>query len=171
MWFDSWEASGRIVITSLVAYSSLIAFLRITGKRSLSKLNAFDLVVTIALGSTLSTVILSRQVPLLDGLLAFVMLLGAQYVVAYASMRSGRFQRLVKSQPVLVFYRGQFQESALRQERLNEHEVLAAVREQGFASLDEVDAVVLETAGDISVVGRTASAVSTLEGVFGPPIH
>ena len=114
---------------------------------------------------------LSSDVPILDGILALVMLIGAQYVVAYASTRSGRFRRAIKSTPVVVFYRGQFQTGALRDERLHELEVHAAIREQGFASLEDVEAVVLETAGDISVVGYPAKDESSLAGVVGAHPH
>ena len=70
MWFHSWESIGRTVISGVVTYGALIMFLRVSGKRTLAKLNAFDLVVTVALGSTLSTVLLSKEVPLSEGLLA-----------------------------------------------------------------------------------------------------
>jgi hypothetical protein len=69
MWFESWDNLGRTAVSGVVAYTALILFLRLSGKRTLAKLNVFDLVVTVALGSTLSTILLSRQMPLSQGLL------------------------------------------------------------------------------------------------------
>ena len=57
----------RIVIIGALIYPALIAILRLSGKRTLAKLNAFDLTVTVALGSTLATIPLSRDVALLEG--------------------------------------------------------------------------------------------------------
>lgn len=51
MWFETAESAGRVVVATVVGYAAMISFVRISGKRTLSKLNAFDLVVTIALGT------------------------------------------------------------------------------------------------------------------------
>ncbi len=64
MFFDSWAALGRIVVVGVLAYIGLVFLLRVSGKRTLSKMNAFDLVITIALGSTFATVLLSKSVAL-----------------------------------------------------------------------------------------------------------
>ena len=58
MWFDSWDSLLRVIAGGFAAYASLVVLLRVSGKRTLSKLNAFDLVVTVALGSTLATMLL-----------------------------------------------------------------------------------------------------------------
>jgi len=65
-----------------VSISKQVAFLRISGKRTLSKMNACDFIVTVALGSTLATVLLSKDVALAEGLLAFILLIGLQFMVA-----------------------------------------------------------------------------------------
>jgi len=62
MLFDSWTGLGRVLLVGVLAYSALVLTLRVSGKRTLTKLNAFDLVVTVALGSTLATVLLSKDV-------------------------------------------------------------------------------------------------------------
>ena len=60
MLFDDWRSLGRVLLVGTAVYISLVAILRISGKRTLTKFNAFDFVVTVALGSTLATVLLSR---------------------------------------------------------------------------------------------------------------
>lgn len=168
MLFHDWYDLLRLFIVGICAYVGLVGLLRITGKRTLAKMNAFDLVVTVALGSTLATVLLSSEVSLVEGLFAFALLCGLQYVVAIASIRSQRFQKLIKADPSLLFFRGRFVADTMRAERVTEQEVLSAVRSQGLADLDAVDAVVLETDGSFSVIagGRT-SAVDTLRFVSG----
>ena len=90
MLFDSWYDLLRVLIVGVCAYVGLVALLRLTGKRTLSKMNAFDLIVTVALGSTLATVLLSGDVSLAEGMLALALLCALQYAVAFASVRSGR---------------------------------------------------------------------------------
>ncbi|HWL80919.1 MAG TPA: hypothetical protein VNR89_08200 [Roseomonas sp.] len=87
-----------------MAYAVLVLMLRISGKRTLAKLNAFDLIVTVALGSTPATVLLNKSAALTGGVLAFVLLAGLQYVVAWLSARSDRFDDLVKSEPTLLLH-------------------------------------------------------------------
>jgi uncharacterized membrane protein YcaP (DUF421 family) len=69
LFFDTWESLIRTGIIALLSYFGLLSMLRIVGNRTLTQLNAFDLVVTVALGSTLATSILTKSVPLFDGLL------------------------------------------------------------------------------------------------------
>ena len=75
MLFDSWFGLARVVLVGAAAYVALVFLLRMSGKRTLSKMNAFDLVVTVALGSTLATVTLNRSVPLAEGVVAFGLLI------------------------------------------------------------------------------------------------
>lgn len=165
MWFESWHAIGRIAIASVVGYIALVLFLRISGKRTLSKLSAFDLVVTVALGSTLASLIISTRTPIVHGVFALAMLIALQYVVAWGIVRSPRFHGVVTSEPRLLFHRGEFLRGAMRDERLGEDELRAAVREQGLSSMDEVAAVVIETSGDLSVTRAGAANPTALAGV------
>lgn len=164
MLFDGWYDLLRVLIVGVCVYVALVALLRVTGKRTLSKMNAFDLIVTVALGSTLATVLLSKDVSLAEGLLALALLCALQYAVA--SVRSERFQALVKAEPSLLYYRGEFLTNALRSERVTKEEILAAVRGNGIAKLSAVDAVVLETDGSFSVVsGADSPSVDSLRYV------
>lgn len=126
--FSGWSSTGRVIVVGLVTYMALILVLLISGKRTLAKMNAFDLVVTVALGSALSTTLLSRATPLVDGVGAFVLLSALQFGVAWASLRARWFRKLVKSQPALLMREGRFLEDAMRRERVDRDEVLAAIR-------------------------------------------
>ncbi len=154
MLFDGLEGPLRTVLVGVLAYVALITILRASGKRTLSKMNAFDLVVTVALGSTLATILLSRDVPLVDGVVAFLVLAGLQRLITEASVRSRRIARLVKSEPRALLYRGMVLHDALREERVLESELQAAMRAQGLARYDEADLVVLDTDGSFTAVRR-----------------
>jgi uncharacterized membrane protein YcaP (DUF421 family) len=167
MLFDSWVGLGRVLLVGTLAYVALVLLLRITGKRTLSKLNAFDLVVTVALGSTLATVLLSKSVALAEGVLAFGPLVLLQYAVASLAVRSPRFQALIKAEPTLLLHRGRFLEGAMRAERITREEILAALRASGAAEVSGVGAVVLETDGTLSVLpgAEVGASMTTLDTV------
>lgn len=166
MFFSNWWELLRIVIVGVSAYISLIVLLRLSGKRTLSKMNAFDLVVTVALGSTLATVLLSKDVTLAEGVLAFVILISLQFAIVTLSMWSTGFRHLVKSEPALLYHRGGFLRRTMKAERVVEDEIYEAVRSGGVASLEEVLAVVLETDGTFSVLRHSdQDSASALKNV------
>jgi uncharacterized membrane protein YcaP (DUF421 family) len=162
MFFQSWSSLLRIAVVGALAYVGLVALLRISGNRTLAKLNAFDLVVTVALGSTLATVLLNSSVALADGVFAFALLIGLQYVVAWASVRSDRISATVKSTPVLLLHRGRLLERTLLAARVTPAEVRAAIRNGGYAGAEDIAAVVLETDGSLTVIPEAhATATSS----------
>lgn len=142
----------RILVVGIGAYAALVGVLRLNGKRTLSKMNAFDLVVTVALGSTLATVLLSKDVPLVEGIFAFALLAAMQFAVTWTSARSKRFRKWIKAEPRVLLRDGEFDEAAMRDERVTRDEVLAAVRGQGHSGASWIDTVTLETDGSMSVV-------------------
>lgn len=154
MLFDSWSDLLRVLLMGTCAYIGLIAALRVSGKRTLAKMNAFDFVVTVALGSTLATILLTKDVSLAEGLLAFVVLVMLQFVIAWLSVRSKLVERFVKSDARVLLLDGKIDERALEQERVTREEVSSAIRSSGIGDLASVAAVVLETDGTFSVISR-----------------
>lgn len=169
MFFGGWDSLLRTLVVGVLAYVTLVVFLRISGKRTLSKLNAFDLIVTVSLGSTLATILLSKDVALAEGALAFAVLIGLQFIVTWSSVRTRWVRRVATGEPRMLLYRGQLLQTALWRARVTEGEVLAAIRSSGVASLGLVEAVVLETDGSLSVVKQgEGGGSSSIEGVPAP---
>lgn len=164
MFFDDWFGVVRVLLVGSLAYVALVILLRVSGKRTLSKMNAFDLIITIALGSTLATVLLSKTVPAADGVAAFALLIFLQYAVTFFSVRSSWVAQLVKGQPTLLVHRGRFLTTAMKAERVTDEEIRAALRQQGEGMVEGIDAVVLETDGSLTVL-RQAGNGSALSNV------
>jgi uncharacterized membrane protein YcaP (DUF421 family) len=168
MFFSGWESLLRTLIVGMLAYAVLVVFLRLSGNRTLSKLNAFDFVVTVALGSTLATVLLSKDVAMADGAMAFALLIGLQFAVTWSSVRARWVRQLVTGEPRILLYRGECLSAALRQARVTEDEVRAAIRSANLASLAEAEAVIMETDGSLNVVCRgTGNGRQGIEGIVG----
>lgn len=167
MLIGSWFDLVRVLVVGTLAYFSLILLLRISGKRTLSKLNAFDLVITVSLGSTLASAFLSKEVSLSEAVVAFSLLIVLQFIMAWSSVNVKLIRNLIKSEPALLFYQGEYLHNQLKSERVLVEEIRAVAREQGALDMSQVEAVVLETAGDFSVIKRQNQAVkaSALEDV------
>ncbi|XAS65584.1 DUF421 domain-containing protein [Pseudarthrobacter sp. So.54] len=166
MWFDSWAEILRVLIIGSVSYTALVVVLRVSGKRTLGQLNAFDFIVTVAIGSTLATILLSSDVAFFEGLTALALLAGLQFVVAWASAHVPGARAAVTARPVALVISGELRHDQLRRNRLSESEVLQAVRSTGSGDLSDVAAVVLETNGTISVIPQSKLGNgSTLKGV------
>ena len=155
------------IVLGTIAYIAIIIMLRISGKRTLSKWNSFDFVVTIAFGSILSSILLSTKDSFGTGILAFALLVMFQYALTWISARSSIIQKIVKAEPALLLYKGQFKYDVLKRERVAEGEVLAALRSNGVGAIEDADAVVLETDGSFSVItdlsNSTASALKDVK--------
>ena len=152
MLYQGWPGIIRTLLVGTLAYATLVLFLRISGKRTLSKLNAFDLVVTVALGSTLSAILLQESIALAEGATALGLLILLQYLVTYASVRSRGIARVVRSEPTLLARNGCFCHAAMMRQRLTEDEIMSAVRANGSEELSGVAAVILESDGTLSIV-------------------
>jgi uncharacterized membrane protein YcaP (DUF421 family) len=170
IFFDGWPKLGRSLVLAVLAYGALVFLLRVSGKRTLSKMNVFDFVFVVALGSTLAATILSPGVTLADGVLALSALIGLQILLSWLCTRSHLLDRLINGEPALLLHRGRFLREAMGRERVTEEEMRAAVRNRGLASFDDVESIVLETDGTFSVVWqKTDGESSSLSDVPGHP--
>ena len=97
------------------------------------------------------------------------LLISLQYLITWLSVRSKRFQELIKAEPTLLLNRGEFIGSALRTQRVTKEDVLAAIRAEGAGDVTEIAAVVLETDGSISVIRQLPSGDSSLSSVANAP--
>lgn len=152
---------NTVIITAakgILIYIILIAMLRITGKRSLSKFNIFDFVITIAIGSVFASTMTSNDVKLAQATTAILVLLAGQYVLSRLALKYDKIERIIKADPALLFYNGDYILETMKHERVTKREILQAVRASGSSSLKEVYAVVLETDGKMSVIGKSTDA-------------
>lgn len=164
--FSNFNPFLETLITSILGYISIILLLRISGKRTLSKWNSFDFIVTIALGSVLASVLLSTKDAFGKGILAFALLVIFQYIISWASVRFSFIQKLIKAEPALLLYQGEMWHEVMKQERVAEGEILAALRSSGISAIEDVGAVILETDGSFSVIKNlNSSSASSLKNV------
>lgn len=162
----------RIIITAPIMYVAVVAFIRVSGKRTMAQMNNFDWIVTVAMGSLVASSIVFKDVTIIEVLLAMIVLLAFQVIVTKFTLESERFADIIKARPMLLVYQGEFLEENMAQERVSEEEICSVVRKAGIASVADVLAVTLETDGSVSVLPKAeqdADNLSSLGGVDGMP--
>ena len=168
VWFESWDSLFKILMSSVIGYLTLILFVRIAGKRSTSKMNNFDWIVTVAVGSVLASMAVLKDVTIADGVLAMGLLLGFQLLLTTATSRSELARELVLSKPSVLYAHGEFHQQELLKQRVWKGEILSAVRENGAGSLDDVEIVTFEPDAEISIVQKSRlgsfDAVTSIRG-------
>lgn len=152
LFFESWFELFRVAVTAVIAYVLCIALVSLFGKRSAAKMNIFDWMVTVAMGSILGSAVLLKDVVILEVALALFMLLLLQYLFTLWSVKSTTFKHFMNKSPTLLFYDGKFIRRNLVKERVTDDEVRTCIRAHGFTSEEAVLAVVLEPSGEVSVL-------------------
>ena len=154
MFFKDFESIKQIIIMATLFYFSIIVILRISGKRTLSDLNAFDFVVTVTIGSIAATTILSVDTTYVDGFVAIVTLVLLQFIVAKLDVNFKFVSKILKSDPTLVYYDGRFLEKNMNKMRITKGDILQEVRSGSGTTIESVSAVILESNGKLSVLSN-----------------
>jgi len=173
IFFRDWEGLVRVAVLGPVGYFALIVMLRLSRNRTLAQMNIFDFVYVVVIGNLFGTTVLVAEVPLVMGLLAVGLMIGLQVLVSWLTTKSATLEHAFNGEPALLYHRGRFLRETMRTQRVTEEEVLAAARMQGVADLHDVEAVVLETDGEFSVVhvGNGRRDSTTLRDVPGVGRH
>ena len=150
--YRGWEALARIVLIAATGYVTLLVLLRVSGQRTLAQLTPFDLIITVTIGSAFGRVLTAENVPLVEVVTAFAMLVILQWLALWLRDRVPPIGRLMRPGPSLLYHQGQRQERALRRHRITEADLQSAARESGMGSLAEAEAIILEPDGDLAVI-------------------
>lgn len=151
----------RIVVVGVTAYLAIVLILRVSGKRTLASMSAFDFVIAVAVGAVFGRTLTTKNLSISEALTAFVLLAVLQFIFAYLEGKSKTFKRIFNTSPTLLFYNGRYIEKNLRKERLDKSKVLSAARKKGFGSMDDVAAVILEIDAQLSVIGKSKEGGSS----------
>ncbi|UJF16389.1 DUF421 domain-containing protein [Jeotgalibaca sp. MA1X17-3] len=167
MLLTDWGTIKNIAIVGIVTYLMFIIVLRISGKRTLSQMNVYDFSVTVALGSILASTITNANTAALSGIFSFTLLVVFQYIIAKLAVHLQFFNKLIKSEPSLLFYKGQYDWENMKKQRVTQDDFLQELRQQQCSSTDDILAVVMEASGKLSILKKTDSfpANNTLRNI------
>ena len=146
-----------IVLRGIFVFVFLFVLMRIIGKRELSSLEPFDLILLIVLGDAVQQGLTQDDYSLTGAMLAIGTIAALQVCVSYANFRFPRLRPLLDGEPVVIVQDGKPIDRNLRRERLTLDDIAEQARIQSIGSLDDVAWAVLETSGQISFIKKSDS--------------
>jgi uncharacterized membrane protein YcaP (DUF421 family) len=156
--FDlTWDSFGLIIFSAVGIYLSVIIMTRICGKRSFSKMSSFDFAMTVAVGSIIATTVLAPSVGMLQGIVGLVAVYLLQVGAALAR-RNKTIRNLMDNSPLLLMDGGTIIEDNLRKARVTHGDLRSKLREANVTKLSQVEAVIFETTGNISVLHKAGDS-------------
>ena len=145
-----WEFVAR----AAAVYLFLLILLRLTGKRQVGQLSPFDLVLLLVLSNAVQNSMNGGDNSLTGGLVLALTLVTLNFFVGLATARNKKLETLIEGRPQVLIHNGILFEDVLASAQLSRHELQAALRRAGCASIHEVRTAVLENNGGISVIKR-----------------
>ena len=142
---------GMVLLSAVIIYVGVIIATRLSGLRSFAQFSSFDFAMTIAVGSLISSALLTDDPAILQALVGLIAIYGLQKIVAKLR-RAPKMAKLVDNTPTFLIRHGQLLEGNLRRTSITENDLRSILRRENIHSVENVDAVILETAGTISVL-------------------
>lgn len=143
-----------IVFRGIVVFVFLYVLMRVIGRRELSSLEPFDLILLVVLGDAVQQGLTQDDYSLTGAILAIGTIAVLQLGVSYANFRFPKLRPLLDGVPIVVVEHGKPIEKNMRRERVTLDDLRRAARQQSIASLDDIEWAVMETSGSISFIKK-----------------
>ena len=143
-----------LVVRAVFMFAFIYAMTRLMGRRELSSLEPFDLILLIVLGDAIQQGLTQDDYSVTGAVLVIGTLALLQVFTSFLSFKVPRLRPVLEGEPVIVVEDGQPIERNLRRERLTVEEIAAQARIQQIESLNDVQWAVLETSGQISFIKK-----------------
>jgi uncharacterized membrane protein YcaP (DUF421 family) len=143
-----------IALRALVLYAFIVFVMRVIGRRELSSMTPFDLILLIILGDAIQQGLTQDDYSVTGALIAVSSIATLQVLTSYLSFRSERARKVLEGLPIVLVDRGKLVEENLDRERMTADEVAAEMRAHEIGSLDEVEWATLESNGSVSFIKK-----------------
>jgi uncharacterized membrane protein YcaP (DUF421 family) len=144
-----------VVLRTILVFFVMLMLTRVIGRRELSSLQPFDLILLIVLGDAVQQGLTQDDYSLTGAFLVIFTFALLQVLVSWVGFRFPRTRPVLEGDPLIVVQDGELVENNLKRERLTREEVAEAARQQGIAHLSQVRWAVLETTGAISFIKKS----------------
>src|SRR5918912_1400151 len=141
-----------IVLRAIFLYAFIVFVMRVIGRRELSSMTPFDLILLIVLGDAIQQGLTQDDYSVTGAILAVATIATLQVFTSYLSFKSRRARKVLEGEPIVLVERGEIVQHNLQRERMTEDEVAEEMRQQQIASLDDVEWGILEANGSISFI-------------------
>lgn len=157
----SWVTLGFVVLSSLLIYASTLTVIPMSGRKTVAQMAAPDFVVTVALGTIVGSTAVSRDPSFAAGISGIIVLVALQQAVALARRNWSYVGRFVDFTPRVAIWDGEVVQEAVVSAGMAESALLSKLRMHGVRHLNEVQAAIIESTGEVSVfLNRTDGKIS-----------
>lgn len=146
-----------LVIRAAVIYVVVLTFTRLLGRRELSSLQPFDLILLVVIGDLIQNGVTQSDQSVIGVLLVLCTIGILQVLTSFLSFRFHPFRRVLQGEPIVLISEGEIIRSNLRRQRFDEADLAEKARLDGISSMDDIRWAVLETNGEISFIKRSGS--------------
>ncbi|WP_455428659.1 DUF421 domain-containing protein [Kroppenstedtia eburnea] len=160
------QEAMTMLFRSLFIYLFVLLIMRLMGKREIGKLSVFDLVVSIMIADFAVISIENTKMPFLNGLLPIVVMMAAQILFSWLSLKSSTVRNVIDGRPTFIIKNGKINEDEMKKHRYNMDDLLLQLREHKIANVDDVEFAILETTGKLSIFPKEEKA-PVLKGDLG----
>ncbi len=150
-----------LFIRTLIIYAIVVFSLRLMGKRQIGQLQPSELVVAIMISDLATMPMSDVSIPLLYGIVPIFTLVICEMVLSFISLKSEYIRVMLNGKPQLLIKNGKLLRKELLTSRINTDDLMEELRKAGYFSLSDIDTVILETGGTISVIPTAEAAPPT----------
>ena len=147
----------KIILRTALMFAGLTVAIRVLGKRQLGELEVSELVTTLMVSELAVSPVTNPDVPLWRGIVPVAVLVTLEVAVSRVMLRSVAFKRVFGGTPAILVKNGKIVESSLAKNRIGVDELLSALRQEGYASIEDIAYATLEANGKLSVIPTASS--------------
>jgi uncharacterized membrane protein YcaP (DUF421 family) len=143
-----------IALRAVVVFCFIFLLTRVIGRRELSTLEPFDIILLVILGDTVQQGLTQDDYSITGAVIAVSVIASLQILLSYVNFRFPRLRPVINGEPIIIVQDGELVESNAKSERLTLDDIMEAARGQQIESLDKIQWAVLETSGNISFIEK-----------------
>lgn len=162
---------GTIFIRTIIIYTFVLVAIRLMGKREIGQLQPYELVVTIIIADVASLPMQNVSISLIQGIVPILGLLFAQTVASVLSFNSKVIYKYISGKPTILVANGKILEQNLKEQKYTLECLMEQIRVCGYTSLLDLDYVILETSGQISVIPKPENEAIKIKDMEIQPKH
>lgn len=153
------------IIRTVVIYLFIVFALRLMGKRQIGELEASELVVTIIMSEIAALPITDNNTPLFHSIFSIFILMVLEIIISHLAYKNLNFRTLLYGKPSMFYEKGKFNQREMKRQRFNLGDLMEEIRNSGAVSLSQVDYIIMETNGKISVIMNSRNSPVTPENL------
>jgi uncharacterized membrane protein YcaP (DUF421 family) len=150
-------------VRTLILFGLVVLVTRVMGKRQISQLQPFELVVAIMLSELATIPMQNTSVPLISGIIPIFTLMIIQIAFSYLSLKSEIARKIICGSPNILIKNGKIMEEELTKLRLSLTDLMEILRIKDYYNIDDIEFAIMETSGEISVIPKAPKKPITPE--------